>query len=63
VPAHVAVAAAFGEGHYGTATSAGALWRSKAVDLSRSRCFEQWHSPVTVSMAVDLTAAWWSGLL
>ncbi|TDD00016.1 carbohydrate kinase family protein [Nonomuraea deserti] len=47
-----ALAAAFGDDDYGDF-----CWRTleeqEAVDLSRSRRFEQWHSPVTVSMAVD----------
>ncbi|GAA2647106.1 carbohydrate kinase family protein [Nonomuraea recticatena] len=46
------LAAAFGDDDYGDF-----CWRTlaeqEAVDLSRSRRFEQWHSPVTVSMAVD----------
>lgn len=46
------LAAAFGDDDY-----ADFCWRTLAeqehVDLSRSRRFEQWHSPVTVSMAVD----------
>ncbi|MGW2221712.1 hypothetical protein ACWCSD_42580 [Nonomuraea sp. NPDC001684] len=45
-------AATFGYDDYGDF-----CWRTleeqEAVDLSRSRRFEQWHSPVTVSMAVD----------
>ncbi|MEO3806257.1 PfkB family carbohydrate kinase [Nonomuraea sp. B1E8] len=47
-----ALAAAFGDDDYGDF-----CWRTleeqEAVDLSRSRRFEHWHSPVTVSMAVD----------
>jgi sugar/nucleoside kinase (ribokinase family) len=46
------LAAAFGDDDYGDF-----CWRTleeqEHVDLSRSRRFEQWHSPVTVSMAVD----------
>ncbi len=46
------LAAAFGDDDYGDF-----CWRTLAeqesVDLSRSRRFEHWHSPVTVSMAVD----------
>ena len=46
------LAAAFGDDDYGDF-----CWRTLAeqehVDLSRSRRFEDWHSPVTVSMAVD----------
>lgn len=46
------LAAAFGDDDYGDF-----CWRTleeqEAVDLSRSRRFEHWHSPVTVSMAVD----------
>ncbi|WP_433445282.1 carbohydrate kinase family protein [Nonomuraea sp. CA-141351] len=46
------LAAAFGDDDYGDF-----CWRTleeqESVDLSRSRRFEQWHSPVTVSMAVD----------
>ncbi len=46
------LAAAFGDDDY-----ADFCWRTLAeqehVDLSRSRRFDQWHSPVTVSMAVD----------
>ncbi|WP_433512068.1 PfkB family carbohydrate kinase [Nonomuraea sp. CA-143628] len=46
------LAAAFGDDDY-----ADFCWRTLAeqesVDLSRSRRFENWHSPVTVSMAVD----------
>ncbi|MEV4174682.1 hypothetical protein [Nonomuraea sp. NPDC049709] len=55
------LAAAFGDGDHGDF-----CWRTledQAVDLSTSWCFEQRHSPVTVSMAADLTAAWWSGML
>ncbi|MEU4226730.1 PfkB family carbohydrate kinase [Nonomuraea sp. NPDC026600] len=46
------LAAAFGDDDY-----ADFCWRTleeqESVDLSRSRRFAQWHSPVTVSMAVD----------
>ncbi|WP_328808158.1 PfkB family carbohydrate kinase [Nonomuraea antri] len=46
------LAAAFGDDDYGDF-----CWRTleqqESVDLSRSRRFEGWHSPVTVSMAVD----------
>lgn len=46
------LAAAFGDDDYGDF-----CWRTleeqEAVDLSKSRRFEHWHSPVTVSMAVD----------
>lgn len=46
------LAAAFGDDDYGDF-----CWRTLAeqesVDLSKSRRFEHWHSPVTVSMAVD----------
>jgi sugar/nucleoside kinase (ribokinase family) len=46
------LAAAFGDDDYGDF-----CWRTleeqEAVDLSKSRRFEQWHSPVTVSMAVE----------
>lgn len=46
------LAAAFGDDDY-----ADFCWRTLAeqehVDLDRSRRFAQWHSPVTVSMAVD----------
>lgn len=46
------LAAAFGDDNY-----ADFCWRTLAeqehVDLSRSRRFDGWHSPVTVSMAVD----------
>ena len=46
------LAAAFGDDDY-----ADFCWRTLSeqehVDLSRSRRFDQWHSPVTVSMAVD----------
>lgn len=46
------LAAAFGDDDY-----ADFCWRTlaeqEAVDLSRSRRFEHWHSPVTVSMAVE----------
>lgn len=46
------LAAAFGDDDYGDF-----CWRTLAeqesVDLSRSRRFEHWHSPVTVSMAVN----------
>ncbi|MGW4471370.1 PfkB family carbohydrate kinase [Nonomuraea sp. NPDC004354] len=46
------LAAAFGDDDY-----ADFCWRTLAeqesVDLSRSRRFAHWHSPVTVSMAVD----------
>jgi sugar/nucleoside kinase (ribokinase family) len=46
------LAAAFGDDDY-----ADFCWRTLAeqegVDLSRSRRFKQWHSPVTVSMAVE----------
>jgi sugar/nucleoside kinase (ribokinase family) len=46
------LAAAFGDDDY-----ADFCWRTleeqESVDLSLSRRFERWHSPVTVSMAVD----------
>ena len=46
------LSAAFGDDDY-----ADFCWRTLAeqehVDLSRSRRFEHWHSPVTISMAVD----------
>src|SRR5689334_14185147 len=46
------LAAAFGDDDY-----ADFCWRTleeqERVDLGRSRRFEQWHSPVTVSMAVN----------
>ncbi|GAA0935493.1 carbohydrate kinase family protein [Nonomuraea longicatena] len=46
------LAAAFGDDDYGDF-----CWRTleeqESVDLSRSQRFKQWHSPVTVSMAVD----------
>lgn len=46
------LAAAFGDDTYGEF-----CWRTLAdqegVDLSRSRRFEHWHSPVTVSMAAE----------
>lgn len=46
------LAAAFGDDDY-----ADFCWRTleeqEGVDLSRSRRFEHWHSPVTVSMAVE----------
>ncbi|HEY5180298.1 MAG TPA: PfkB family carbohydrate kinase [Dermatophilaceae bacterium] len=46
------LAAAFGDDDY-----ADFCWRTLSeqehVDLGRSRRFDQWHSPVTVSMAVD----------
>lgn len=46
------LAAAFGDDDY-----ADFCWRTlaeqEAVDLSRSRRFRHWHSPVTVSMAAD----------
>jgi sugar/nucleoside kinase (ribokinase family) len=46
------LAAAFGDDDY-----ADFCWRTiskqERVDLGRSRRFDQWHSPVTVSMAVD----------
>ncbi|NUW42325.1 carbohydrate kinase family protein [Nonomuraea rhodomycinica] len=46
------LAAAFGDDDYGDF-----CWRTlaeqEAVDLSKSRRFDQWHTPVTVSMAVD----------
>jgi sugar/nucleoside kinase (ribokinase family) len=46
------LAAAFGDDDYGDF-----CWRTLAeqesVDLDRSRRFEHWHSPVTISMAVD----------
>jgi sugar/nucleoside kinase (ribokinase family) len=46
------LAAAFGDDNY-----ADFCWRTLAeqehVDLGRSRRFERWHTPVTVSMAVD----------
>ncbi|WP_326823218.1 carbohydrate kinase family protein [Streptosporangium sp. NBC_01756] len=46
------LAAAFSDDDYGDF-----CWRTLAeqesVDLSKSRRFEHWHSPVTVSMAVD----------
>lgn len=46
------LAAAFGDDDYGDFCWR-TLERQEAVDLSRSRRFEHWHSPVTVSMAVD----------
>ncbi len=46
------LAAAFGDDDYGDF-----CWRTleeqEGVDLSRSRRFEEWHSPVTVSMSVN----------
>lgn len=49
---NVSLAAGFGDDLYGEF-----LWRTLAeqegVDLSRSRRFADWHSPVTVSMAVQ----------
>jgi sugar/nucleoside kinase (ribokinase family) len=46
------LAAAFGDDDY-----ADFCWRTlaeqEAVDMARSRRFDHWHSPVTVSMAVD----------
>ncbi|PZG03234.1 PfkB family carbohydrate kinase [Nonomuraea aridisoli] len=46
------LAAAFGDDDYGDF-----CWRTleeqESVDLTRSRRFEHWHSPVTVSMAVE----------
>lgn len=46
------LAAAFGDDDYGDF-----CWRTlteqESVDLSRSHRFEHWHSPVTVSMAVE----------
>jgi sugar/nucleoside kinase (ribokinase family) len=46
------LAAAFGDDDYGDF-----CWRTiskqEHVDLGRSRRFDRWHSPVTVSMAVD----------
>lgn len=47
---HTSLAAAFGDDVYGDF-----CWQTLAeqegIDLSRSRSFEHWHSPVTVSMA------------
>ncbi|HEX6517233.1 MAG TPA: PfkB family carbohydrate kinase [Nocardioidaceae bacterium] len=47
---HTSLAAAFGDDVYGEF-----CWRTlseqEGVDLSRSRRFEHWHSPVTVSMS------------
>ncbi|MBO0845656.1 MAG: carbohydrate kinase family protein [Nocardioides sp.] len=49
---HTSLAAAFGDDLYGDF-----CWQTLAdqegVDLSRSRRFEHWHSPVTVSMAIE----------
>lgn len=49
---HTSLAAAFGDDVYGEF-----CWRTLAeqegVDLSRSRRFESWHSPVTVSMSAQ----------
>ncbi|MFG2074174.1 Sugar or nucleoside kinase, ribokinase family [Nonomuraea maritima] len=46
------LAAAFGDDDYGDF-----CWRTleeqESIELSRSRRFEHWHSPVTVSMAVE----------
>ena len=46
------LAAAFGDDDYGDF-----CWRTleqqEGVDLSRSRRFDDWHSPVTVSMSID----------
>ncbi len=48
----VSLAAGFGDDMYGDF-----CWRTlqeqEGVDLSRSRRFSEWHSPVTVSMAVE----------
>ena len=46
------LAAAFGDDGYG-AFNRSILHGQEHVDLSRSRTFEQWHSPVTVSLSVD----------
>ncbi|MFJ6279844.1 PfkB family carbohydrate kinase [Arthrobacter subterraneus] len=45
------LAAAFGDDGYG-AFNRSILQGQEHVDLSRSRTFEQWHSPVTVSLSV-----------
>lgn len=49
---HTGLSAAFGDDSYGDF-----LWTTLAdqehIDLSRSRRFDDWHSPVTVSMAVN----------
>lgn len=49
---HTVLAAAFGEDVYGDYLW-GVLEHQEQVDLSYSRRFWGWHSPVTVSMAVD----------
>ncbi|GII62612.1 sugar kinase [Sphaerisporangium krabiense] len=46
------MAAAFGDDDY-AAFNWRILSEQESVDLSRSRRFRQWHSPVTVSMAVN----------
>jgi sugar/nucleoside kinase (ribokinase family) len=47
------LAAAFGDDSYGDFNWS-TLSEQESVDLSRSRRYDGWHSPVTVSMSVDL---------
>ncbi|NJC23106.1 sugar/nucleoside kinase (ribokinase family) [Arthrobacter pigmenti] len=49
---HTTLAAAFGDDGYG-AFNRSILQGQEHVDLSHSRTFEQWHSPVTVSLSVN----------
>ena len=49
---HTSLVAAFSDDGYG-AWCRDVLARQERVDLSRSRTFPDWHSPVTVSLAYD----------
>lgn len=49
---HTSVAAAFGDDSYGDFCWE-TLSEQEGVDLSRSRRYDGWHSPVTVSMSVE----------
>lgn len=49
---HTSLAAAFGDDGYGEFTW-GILADQEHVDLSRSRRFPHWHSPVTVSLSIN----------
>jgi sugar/nucleoside kinase (ribokinase family) len=48
----VSLAAAFGDDSYGDFNQT-TLAQQEGVDLSRSRRYDGWHSPVTVSLSVD----------
>src|ERR1700733_13426574 len=49
---HTSLAAAFGDDVYGDFCWS-TLSEQEGVDLTHSRRFSEWHSPVTISMVVD----------